>query len=242
MAVKKGHMYVGRTVAAVNPYSRGPTGGGKSLAVGNPAWLLTLGPVNPKARKGNTVAKKHKKASGHHSVSDRKSGQISMSKNSLMGLFKAKKRKKGRTRSSGNPFAKSISLSRPMDIATAGAGILVGVGVAKALAPMLPDAITSNNLYLTIAKFAIAGLEWWAFSMINPEFGAAAGLGGIAEAGSNALNTWFPSVGQYSPLGDFVAVRPGGFSVPQNPVDTSMPFSASRRSFAYGGAYRVAAA
>jgi hypothetical protein len=196
--------------------------------------------MNPKAKKGETVVKKKKKASGHHAVGPKK---ITMSQNRFLSLMGKKKgKKKGRTRSSGNPFATAITLGKPMKIATAGVGVLVGVGLVKGIgnSSIIPAAISSNNLYLTLAKFALAGVVWWGLSFVDPEFGAAAGLGGIAEAGSNALNTWFPSVGQYSPLGDFV---PGNFAVPQNPVNVaSIPYSPSRRSVAYGGAYRVAAA
>lgn len=188
------------------------------------------------------MAKKKKKASGHHGVSHKK---ISMSQNRFLSLMGKKKYKKGKkSRSSSNPFATSITLGRPVKVATAGAGVLVGVALVKGIgnASFVPAAISGNNLYLTLFKFGLAGVVWWGLSMIDPEFGAAAGLGGIAEAGSNALNTWFPSIGQYSPLGDFV---PGRFAVPQNPVldgNSGVPISPSRRSFAYGGAYRVAAA
>jgi hypothetical protein len=234
-------MYVGRTVAAVNPYSRAPAG--RVSKAGNPAWLLTLGPMNPKAKKGsNLVAKKSKKASGHHAVAHKK---ITMSQNRFLTLMGKKKGKKGKKhRSSSNPFATSITLGKPVKVATAGAGVLVGVALVKGIgnSSFVPATISGNNLFLTLFKFGLAGVVWWGLSMIDPEFGAAAGLGGIAEAGSNALNTWFPSIGQYSPLGDFV---PGRFAVPQNPVldgNMSLPSSPSRRSAAYGGAYRVAAA
>jgi hypothetical protein len=210
-------MYVARTVAAVNPYSRAPAKTRSVSAVGNPAWLLTLGPVNPKEKRRNNVAKKHKKASGHHKAS----------------------RKNKRPRS-GNPFATSISLQRPVGIGKAAVGVLAGVALVKGISSVLPVSISGNSLYMTLAEFAIAGGVWWGLSFIDPEFGASAGLGGIAKAGSDALDTWFPSIGQYSPLGDFV---PGAFTVPQTPVNVdSVPYAPSRRSIAYGGAYRVAAA
>lgn len=226
-------MYVARTVRSVNPRAPAP-----SVSVGNPAWMLTLGPVNPKSEREGTVAKHHKKASGHHAVSHHK--KITMSQNRFLSLMGKKKAKKHRTHSSGNPFAKSISMGKPQEVAVAAAGVLVGVAAVKAVAPMLPATITSSNLYSTLAAVVIAGGVWWIGSMINPEFGAAAGLGGIAEAGSIALNAWLPSVGAPLSLGDFV---PGSFTVPQTPVDVnSVPYTPSRRSFAYGGAYRVAAA
>jgi hypothetical protein len=164
------------------------------------------------------MAKKKKHGSGHHKVSHHR-----------------------KHRRSHNPFgASSLQLSTMPKIAVAGAGVLIGVAVNRGIVSILPAAVTSNSLYATAASFAVAFAQWWAFSMINPEFGAAAGLGGIAEAGSTALNTWFPSIGSRVSLGDFV---PGRFAVPQNPVlDAAGPYAPSRRSFAYGGAYRVAAA
>src|SRR5580693_1253532 len=178
-------MYVGRTVAAVNPYSRAPAG--RVSKAGNPAWLLTLGPMNPKAKKGsNLVAKKSKKASGHHAVAHKK---ITMSQNRFLSLMGKKKKKGRRTRSSSNPFATSITLGKPVKVATAGAGVLVGVALVKGIgnSSFVPATISGNNLFLTLFKFGLAGVVWWGLSMIDPEFGAAAGLGGIAEAGSNAL-------------------------------------------------------
>jgi hypothetical protein len=187
--------------------------------------------------------KKKKRASGHHKVSHhRSSNQHKLSTGQLMSLIRGKKKKGGkRYRRSGNPFgASSLSLQTPTKIATAGAGVLIGVAVNRGIVSILPASVTGNNLYATLASFAVAFAQWYAFSMVNAEFGAAAGLGGIAEAGSTALNTWFPAIGSKVSLGDFV---PGKFAVPQNPVlDAAGPYSPSRRSFAYGGAYRVAAA
>jgi len=238
-------MYVGKTTQVVNPYGRASPTKRRSSSAGNPAWMLTLGPINPKRRNSVAKHKKHKKASGHHKVSHHGSsnakhhlttGQLMR----LMGKHHGKKHGKKHHRS-GNPFgASSLALGTPTKIATAGFGVLVGVAVNRGVVSMLPAAVTSNNFYAVAASLAVALAQWWGFSMINAEFGAAAGLGGIAETGSVALNTWFPAIGSKVSLGDFV---PGKFAVPQNPVlDAAGAYSPSRRSFAYGGAYRVAAA
>lgn len=126
---------------------------------------------------------------------------------------------RGRRRSSGNPFAKQISLSRPSDMVTAAGGLLVGVFGVKAGIGFMPASLTSSPLLTTASALALAGLEWWALSFVSPEFGAAVGLGGIAEAISTGLDQF--GVGQslalsgWRGVGDFV---PGKFTVPQNPI------------------------
>jgi hypothetical protein len=157
-------------------------------------------------------------------------------------MMKKRKNPRHRRRSS-NPFATSISLSRPTGIITAAAGVLVGVAATKFIVGMLPASISSNTLYATIAGFAAAAFEWWLLSLVSPEFGAAAGLGGVAEAGSIALNNFMPSLGGIAlsgrGTGDFV---PGRFAVPQNPVldaATGMPKMMSGAVSAYPRAYAI---
>ena len=98
------------------------------------------------------------------------------------------------------------------------AGGLIGVTVNRAVLPLLPDAITSSNLWSSLAAFGIAAAEWWVGNLINKEFGAAVGFGGLMNAGSTALNSFLPQVGSKISLkgvGDFV---PANFAVPQNPI------------------------
>jgi hypothetical protein len=159
-------------------------------------------------------------------------------------------KRKGHRRAhrSSNPFSTTISIRRPAEILTAAAGVLVGVAGAKIIVGFLPATITSSTLYSTLAAFGAAAVEWWLASMVNPEFGAAVGLGGIAEAGSIALTNYLPSVGGPLALsgwrgtGDFV---PGRFSVPQNPVldaATGMPKVMAQAVSAYPKPYGVQAA
>lgn len=197
--------------------------------------------------------RKTKRASGHgHRVASRsrntkrRSHMISMS--TAMRMMRGKKkhhRRRGGYRSS-NPFSTTISIRRPAEILTAAAGVLVGVAGAKFIVGLLPSSITSSTLYSTLAAFAAAAVEWWVLSMVSPEFGAAAGLGGIAEAGSIALTNYLPSVGGPLALsgrmGDFV---PGKFSVPQNPVldaATGTPKFMANAVSAYPKPYGVQAA
>jgi hypothetical protein len=101
------------------------------------------------------------------------------------------------------------------------AGGLIGVTINKAVLPMLPSTVTSSNIFASIAAVAIAIAEWWAAGLIDKDFGAAVGFGGLMNAGSQILNAFVPSVGSVVGLsgrrgtGDFV---PGLFAVPQNPI------------------------
>jgi hypothetical protein len=222
---------------------------------GNPAFLMTLGPMNPKRR---TMAKKKKnRASGrghHHARAHNRRSHNAKRRTQMVPLSTALRMagkhphhsKHHKARRAHNPFGTNISIRRPVEIVTAAAGVLVGVAATKFIVGMLPTTITSNTLYATLAGFAAAGLEWWVLSFVSPEFGAAAGLGGIAEAGSIALTNFMPSVGSSLALsgrgaGDFV---PGRFSVPQNPVldaATGMPKHVASAVSAYPRAYATAA-
>ena len=170
----------------------------------------------------------------------------SISKSQVKAFMKRNHMGRSRRRAS-NPFAKSISLSRPSDIVTAGAGVLVGVFVNKTLVGFLPASVTSNPLYTSLAALVAAAAEWWAFSLIDPEFGAAVGLGAIAEAGSLALATYLPSVGAPLSLsgrrgaGDFVSGHfpfgyPGSGTTVLD-IATGMPKSMAMSPSAYPRAY-----
>ena len=95
------------------------------------------------------------------------------------------------------------------------AGGLIGVTINRAVLPMLPAAVTSNNLFAVGAAIAIAVAEWWAFSFVSKDFGSAVGFGGLMNAGSQALNAFIPSVGATVGLsgrrgyGDLVPSTPG---------------------------------
>ena len=193
--------------------------------------------------------KRRNKAAGHkHRVvarsRNRKTRRRSISKSQVQAFMRKHKMNR-RRRSSSNPFAKSISLSRPSDLVTAGAGVIGGVVLNKLVISWLPANLTSNPAMAALVSFGIAIGEWWAFSFITPELGAAVGLGGVAEAGSIALSQFLPSIG-VSPLsglgrvGDFV---PGRFTVPQNPVldaATGFPKSQVMTTGAYPRPYAVA--
>ena len=217
---------------------------------GNPAYLMLLGPANPKRSK--TVKKKRKnKAAGHkHRVVARsrtkKTVRRSISKAQVKAFMKRNRMGAKRRRSASNPFARSISLGRPSDMVTAAGGVLVGVFGVKAGMGFLPASVTSSPLFTTLAAVFLAGVEWWALSFISPEFGAAAGLGGIAEAVSIGLDQFGVGSGvalnglRRGRFGDFV---PASFSVPQNPVldaATGFPKTQAMTTGAYPRPYAVA--
>ena len=259
-------MIAGRVTRVVNPRKRSAPRKKASArpnhrrrSAGNPAYLMTLGPmINPK--RSSTMAKKKKKnkSYAHRSKPNsyarrpnkknpkRRSGLTISRVAAFARSHGMKVTKKGNYRRSRNPLASSISLSRPSGIVQAGVGVLVGVAATKAITAALPSTITSSSLYSTIAAAAVAAGVWWIGSFINPEFGAAAGLGGIAEAGSIALNAFLPSVGSTLALsgrrgqGDFV---PGRYAVPQNPVldaATGLPKRQAMVVSAYPKAYGAA--
>ena len=126
-----------------------------------------------------------------------------------------KRRNPGRMSMFGQP----LKAAKVLEV---GFGVAVGVGVNKAVLPMLPANFTSSNAMATVAAFAVAAAEWWAASFVSPDFGAAVGLGGIAHAVSQGLNAFLPSVGAWTGMsgvrrgtGDFVPAR---LNEPYNPL------------------------
>jgi len=103
----------------------------------------------------------------------------------------------------------------PMKMAEYIAGGLIGVTVNRALLPMLPASVTSNNMFATAAAIALALVEWWAGNFVSKDFGSAVGFGALMNAGSQALNAFIPSVGSmvglsgYRGVGDLVPSQPG---------------------------------
>jgi len=254
-------MIAGRVTRVVNPRHKAKRSHPRKKASAkphhrrtssNPAYLMTLGPmVNPK-RSSMAKKKKNKRHYAHHRPSHHnarrhhnkhRSHALSSSrvkswaaKHGLKVVGRSHNRKR-------NPLATSISLSRPTNIVQAGVGVLVGVAATKAITAALPATVTASPLYSTVAAAGVAVAAWWLTSFIDAEFGAAVGLGGIAEVGSIALNAFLPSIGQtlaLSGVGDFV---PGRYTVPQNPVldaATGLPKRQSMVVSAYPKAYAAA--
>ncbi len=112
---------------------------------------------------------------------------------------------------------------------------------------MLPAAFTGSNLTHSLSAAAVALVEWWALSMVDPEFGAAAGLGGLAYAGNVALNAFLPEVGGYTGIsgvrrgtGDFIPADQSAFLATMNPA--RLPTTGGLGARAYPTAYgRLAA-
>lgn len=196
----------------------------------NPAHMLTLGFVNPKTGGLMATAAKKKKSSGksQHRASNKSAGwaggkSVATRNNKLVVITPAQNHKKRPKKR--NPEFFGTHASGPQ-IAEYVAGGLIGVTVNRLVLPILPASITGNNLAATAAAVAIALAEWWAGSFVNKSFGAAVGFGALMNAGSQALNTFVPSIGAKVSLsgrrghGDFV---PGSFAVPQNPISDGNP-------------------
>lgn len=124
------------------------------------------------------------------------------------------KRKGHKRRTSKNPFTFFGGSARPKTVGKAVIGVLAGVSIGRAVTNMLPASFTATNLTHSLSAAAVALAEWWALSLIDPEFGTAAGLGGLAYAGNVALNAFLPEVGGYTGIsgvrrgtGDFINAR-----------------------------------
>ena len=151
----------------------------------------------------------------------------------------------GHRRRRPNPTFFGASVT-PMQMGQYVLGGLVGVTINRVVLPLMPAAVTGSNLAATLTAFAIAGVEWWAASMIDKGFGAAVGFGALMNAATYGLNSFVPSIGGQIGLqglrrgtGDFV---PGRFAVPQNPIlDAGVSGNGMAARSAYPAAYALAA-
>ena len=248
-------MNVGRVTNVMNPKTRPrhrPRASG-SPSSRNPVHLLHLGwTVNPKRRK--PVAVKAKKKSKNRSHTHRRPPQRPSAHNRRRGkgnpgtrvVVIAPKSKNVRRNGRKNPtfFGQSVSVAKMGEYI---AGGLIGVTINRVVLPLLPAQVTSNNIFATVAAFALALAEWWAASWIDKDFGASVGFGALMNAGSQALNAFIPQVGSVISLSgrrgvsDFV---PGLFTVPQNPIldaNSGLSIGGGVMNNAYPAAYGRAA-
>ena len=219
-------MQVTRVRQVANGRRRAP----RKRAKSNPAHMLTLGFLNPSERR-HMPAKARPRKKGHRSahrratVNSRRRRHTAVSNHRrrrnpstrviVMPRSNRKRRSnrpKGKARRNPAFFGAAVT---PMKMAQYIAGGLIGVTINRAVIPMLPATITSNNFFATAAAFAIALAEWWAFGFVSKDFGSAVGFGALMNAGSQALNAFIPSVGAkvglsgYRGVGDLVTSQPG---------------------------------
>jgi len=223
----------------------------------NPAHMLTLGYLNPK-RRPHTMAKAKRKrhvsrATSHarrtakgrfaksnpHRPRTRKASNAPYRKARRKGRRNpvSHARRKGNRRPRPNPSFFG-SQATPMKMAEYIAGGLIGVTINRAILPMLPTSVTSNTFFSTLASFAIALAEWWAGNMISKDFGSAVGFGALMNAGSTALNTFIPQVGNTVSLSGYRRRGTGDFvSAPWTIPDTSVNMLSGNPVTGVSGAY-----
>jgi hypothetical protein len=255
-----GRHVIRRVLRKTNPPKAKPRMGNRSHRTQNPAHMLTLGFLNPK--KGGTMAKAKKnrkaktmrravnrartyKRSNHRkrTVMNRSQKMNRRNPPRVVVIHPRSNRRKSNRRRNPYMFGGNVPVTK---LAEYIAGGLIGVAVNKAILPMLPATLTSNNFAATATAVVIAIAEWWGASFLDKDFGAAVGFGALMHAGAQGLNAFIPSVGSYTGLSgrgiaDFV---PGRFAVPQNPVldaNGGLTAGGGGAQVAYPAAYRVAA-
>ncbi len=183
-----------------------------------PALVMTLGPVNPKKRKVVKVAKKKTRKANSHRP-------------------KVRVKARGKRPTKRNPSV--FGHSGGKDLATIGAGIVVGVSAAKLVPPMF-DSILGDMATSLPAKVIITGVTAFAVGALAKKFvpgvlGDAIIAGGLAQTVSMALNGLLPATfpgRSYVTLsggrgvGAFVP-SPGQLTLPWNPVGSPSDLSAA---------------
>lgn len=190
--------------------------------------------VKAKKKHHKTVFRATSKARRHHKAKANKKHHLAR-RNTVIVMPKSNV---GRHKHKHNPQFFGTHAT-PMKMATYIAGGLIGVTINRAVLPMLPTSVTSNNFFSTLAAFGIALVEWWVGSMVNKDFGSAVGFGALMNAGSTALNTFIPQVGSAVGLSgrrgvsDFVGAR---WTIP----DTSVNMLTGNPTTGVSGAYPLA--
>ena len=197
-----------------------------------PAYIVTLGAVNPSRRKSGTKTKKRRV----NSMAKRRRKNSARRSVAVMS-YKPRKRRRSRIARRTNPsYSRRVRRTRRRNpslfgtTATSVTGVklvlggLAGVAAAKFLPRLVPAGITGSMG--NFASLVTTGVAAWAASYLGEKamgeaFGNAVLFGGLMQTGSVAMNMLLPGfqVGgvpiALSGMGDLL---PGQFVVPQNPL------------------------
>jgi hypothetical protein len=196
----------------------------------NPAFVVTLGAINPRKR-SKSVAKKHRK-SVKKRANPRRTKKRSRKNPTRVVVYKTKAVKHRRRRNPIELFGQKSTAGLTKVIA----GGLVGVAAAKFLPTLLPASFVSSNITRTIATAVAAYAAGLVASKVtDANIGNAVMFGGFMQTASVALNAFLPSIGRQVGLGELM---PGRFPVPQNPLMIPAPVAAPNARIGVSGLNR----
>jgi len=193
----------------------------------NPAFVMTLGPVNP----GGSRRTKKAVRKGKKNYMAKKARRKNRKAYSRKGTRRVARRR--------NPSV--FGHSSGMDLAKIGGGIVLGVSAAKLIPPMFDETLGANASSLPM-KVIITGAVAFGAGMLAKKvikdqvLGDAVIAGGLAQTVSMALNGLLPASLPYRNLvtlnggrgvGDFVPTPNGRLTLPWNPVGTPSALAAA---------------
>lgn len=197
----------------------------------NPAFVVTLGAINPRKR-SKSVAKKHKKNVKRAKKSANPRRTKKRKNPTRVVVYKTKAVKRHRRRNPIDLFGQKTTAGLTKVIAAG----LVGVAAAKFLPTLLPAGFVSSNITRTIATAVAAWLSGFAAAKVTDKnIGDAVMFGGFMQTASVALNAFLPSIGRQVGLGELM---PGRFPVPQNPLMIPGPVAAPNARIGVSGLNR----
>lgn len=186
--------------------------------------LVTLGAINPQPKRKKVMAKRRRKSVATrprrrraNPTRRRRATRVVVVTKRRSARRKANPTRRRRSTSGRrrNPAIFGSSHSAVETFKMVGGG-LVGVTLAKTLPAMLPAQLVSTPILRVAMTLAAAYLgQFIAGKVASGKFADAVFFGGLMQAGSQALNTFLPSVGARFGLGELIA---GNFVVPQNPI------------------------
>ena len=184
----------------------------------NPALLVTLGAVNP--RRKNMAHRRRRRSRKNPTT-------VTVRRNRRHTVRASARRTHRRRRNSSvrrrNPVLFGSNMSATT-VAKTTLSVLVGVTIAKLVPPMLPAALTSSPAMRVIVTGVTAFVAGMAGNKMGAEIGSGILLGGLAQTASQALNAFVPSIGSQIGLSGgrgMGMLVPGGFPIPQNPVNAA---------------------
>ena len=198
----------------------------------NPAFVVTLGAINPRKR-SKSVAKGNKKKKYTKRAKSANPRRTKKRKNpTRVVVYKTKAVKHHRRRNPIDLFGQKTTAGLAKVIAAG----LVGVAAAKFLPTLLPATFVSSNITRTIATAVAAWVSGFAAAKVTDKnIGDAVMFGGFMQTASVALNAFLPSIGKQVGLGELM---PGKFPVPQNPLMIPAPVAAPNARIGVSGLNR----
>lgn len=179
----------------------------------NPLQMVTLGLINPRKGKKNSMTKTKKRKSTKKSTSTRRRAKKNGTRIVVMGR-RPNKRRSNKHHSHRNPSIAGVSGAKGVgELLLGGVG---GVILASATPAFLPAVMTANPIFSAIGVGVIGWVAGMAVGkMGSKNIGDGVMFGAWLSAAKDLITNFVPGIPGLTGMGMFV---PAAFNEPDNPV------------------------